>query len=346
MRTNIKKSYKCNNSWYPVKTTEVFDAYWYFAAERQEIFFQRMLGLEQPWTNDEILSTYKFTNAYRASDRVSQYLIKNVIYSGNYNEEDLLFRILLFKIFNKISTWEILQNKLGEISYKKYSFDTYNQILSETIEKQSIYSAAYIMPSGGNCFGYNKKHQNNLKMLEAIMKPKSVKQILDAKTMQDVFLMLREFPMLGDFLAFQYAIDINYSELTNFSEMSFVVPGPGAYSGIQKCFSDFGGLNEVDLICLVAEKQEEEFAKRGISFKTLGGRKLQLIDCQNLFCEIDKYSRVAYPDIKSKQARTKIKQKYKCNTQPIDFFFPPKWDINFTLNKNNLGDLVYEKQFV
>ena len=344
MKTNIKKKLK-RDSWFPVKTTEVFDAYWYFAAERQEIFSKKMSGLQQPWTNDEILSTYKFTNAYRASDRVSQYLIKNVIYSDNYNEEDLLFRILLFKIFNKISTWEILENKLGEISYKTYDFDAYSQILSETIQKQSIYSAAYIMPSGGNCFGYNKKHQNNLKMLEKIMGTNSIKQILSAQKMQDVFLILREFPMLGDFLAFQYAIDINYSELINFSEMSFVVPGPGAYSGIQKCFSDFGGLNEVDLICLMAEKQEEEFAKRGIEFKTLGGRKLQLIDCQNLFCEIDKYSRVAYPDIKSKQARIKIKQKYKCNAQPIDLFYPPKWNINVTLNHNKTGDSIYEKQF-
>ena len=96
-------------------------------------------------------------------------------------------------------------------------------------------------------------------------------------------------------------------------------------------FSDYGGLNEVDLIRLVAERQEEEFSKRGLKFKTLGGRKLQLIDCQNLFCEIDKYSRVAFPYIKSKQARLRIKQKYKINPQKINFYFPPKWNINAKL---------------
>lgn len=331
MKIKYKDKYNID-SWYPVKTTEVFDAYWYFAAERQEIFFKKFYNEKQPWTHDEILNTYKFTNAYRASDRVSQYLIRNVIYSNKYNEEDLLFRILLFKIFNKIDTWEILQDKLGEILYKTYSFETYDKILQETMKKKSIYSAAYIMPSGCNCFGYHKKHQNNLKMLEEIISPKSLIKIVKAKSLQQVFTHLREFPMLGDFLAFQYAIDINYSELTNFSEMSFVVPGPGAYSGIQKCFSDFGGLNEVDLIYLVAERQDEEFKKRGIKFRTLGGRQLQLIDCQNLFCEIDKYSRVAFPNVKSKQARTRIKQKYKCNSSKIDFYFPPKWNIN-----DNLG---------
>lgn len=323
--------YKSNNkidSWFPIKTTEVFDAYWHFAAERQEIFFKKFHNQTPPWTSDKILSTYKFTNAYRATDRVSQYLIKNVIYGDSFNEEDLLFRILLFKIFNKIDTWEILEKILGKISYKSYKFDEYDKVLQEIMKKKSIYSAAYIMPSGGNCFGFNKKHQNNLKMLEEIMKPQSLKKILRAKSLQEVFIHLRNFPMLGDFLAFQYAIDINYSELTNFSEMSFVVPGPGAYSGIQKCFSDYGGLNEIDLIRIVAERQEEEFSKRGLKFKTLGGRKLQLIDCQNLFCEIDKYSRVAFPHIKSKQARLRIKQKYKMNLQKINYYFPPKWNIN------------------
>lgn len=41
---------------------------------------------------------------------------------------------------------------------------------------------------------------------------------------------------MGKFLAFQYAIDINYSELCDFSEMDYVVAGPGAHSGISKIF--------------------------------------------------------------------------------------------------------------
>ena len=48
--------------------------------------------------------------------------------------------------------------------------------------------------------------------------------------------------MMGDFLAFQYVIDLNYSPLINFSEMDFVVPGPGARSGFRKCFESYGGL--------------------------------------------------------------------------------------------------------
>ena len=66
----------------PAKPTVVYDTFWRFAAERQEVFFRRLGGSSPPWTKDPILDRFKFTNAYRASDRVSQYLIRNVIYQA------------------------------------------------------------------------------------------------------------------------------------------------------------------------------------------------------------------------------------------------------------------------
>jgi len=45
---------------------------------------------------------------------VSQYLIKRVIYSGTYDERDTVFRILLFKLFNKTETWKLLEKSLRQ----------------------------------------------------------------------------------------------------------------------------------------------------------------------------------------------------------------------------------------
>jgi hypothetical protein len=64
----------------PAKTTAVYDSYWKFAALRQEAFFKRITGQPYPWSKDAIINRFRFTNVYRASDRVSQYLIKHVIY--------------------------------------------------------------------------------------------------------------------------------------------------------------------------------------------------------------------------------------------------------------------------
>lgn len=315
----------------PVKPTIVYDTYWKFAAERQEIFFNRLNRINHPWTSDPVLMKYKFTNTYRATDRVSQYLIKNVIYGvDNQLAEEVFFRIILFKLFNKIETWKLLSEEIGPPSYQNYTFEEYDRILTKAMsDAHRIFSGAYIMPSGSKTLGHKRKHRNCLKLLETMMSDKVPFKLTQLKRMQDAFELIRSYPMMGDFLAYQFITDINYSELTNFSEMEFVVPGPGAKSGLRKCFTDFGGLNEEELIKLITDNQEQEFERLGLQFQTLWGRGLQLIDCQNIFCEVDKYSRIVHPEIlTAKNNRTRIKQLFRPNMEKINYWFPPKWEIN------------------
>jgi hypothetical protein len=315
----------------PAKSTVVLDSYWTFAAERQEIFFRRLQGLRRPWTHDPILEVHKFTNAYRASDRVSQYLIRHVIYRQDLpqSEEEVCFRILLFKLFNKIETWELLEAAFGKITLEDYGFKRYDGILTRALEKgQRIYSAAYIMPPGGSAFGHSAKHQNHLRLIELMMRDELPQKLAGMKKMQQAFELLRSYPTIGDFLAYQFVTDINYSEITNFTEMEFVMPGPGALDGIRKCFSSLGGLNEPEIIRLMADIQADEFARLGLEFRPLFGRPLQLIDCQNLFCETDKYARIAHPEFVGRTGRSRIKQKFAPTPEPIALWYPPKWGLN------------------
>ncbi|MGH9352992.1 MAG: nucleotide kinase domain-containing protein [Terriglobia bacterium] len=313
----------------PAKPTIVYNTYWRFATERQEIFFKRWKGSPPPWTSDRILSQYKFTNTYRASDRVSQFLIKEVIYSGDQSEEEVFFRTILFKLFNKIETWQLLRNTFGAVTYKEFDLKLYDTVLSKaSAAGEAIYSGAYIMPSGSSAFGTTRKHRAHLKLLKQLMDDEVALRIAGSKSMRDAFTLLRSYPMIGDFLAYQYVTDVNYSTLTDFSEMEFVIPGPGAKGGISKCFESLGGLTEADLIRVIADRQVAEFERLGIEFKSLWGRPLQLIDCQNLFCEVDKYARVHHPDITGKSARTRIKQKFRATPEAIDYWYPPKWGLN------------------
>jgi hypothetical protein len=122
--------------------------------------------------------------------------------------------------------------------------------------------------------------------------------------------------------------DLNYSNMLNFSEMDFVVAGPGAKDGISKCFTTTDELAAADLIRLMADRQAEEFDRLGLNFRSLWGRPLQLIDCQNLFCEVSKYARLAHPEIPGISGRTRIKQKFTRNSEVIHYWFPPKWGLN------------------
>lgn len=313
----------------PAKPTVVYDTFWRFAAERQAVFFRRFRGERPPWTSDPLIQQYKFTNTYRASDRVSQYLIRNVIYVGEQTINEVFFRTILFKIFNRIDTWRLLERELGTISYAGYSFDKYASILNQAMKKGSrIYSAAYIMPSGGPCCGFDRKHQMHLNLLEKMMRDNLPSRLAEASRMSDAFELLRSYPTIGDFLAYQYVTDVNYSTVTDFDEMSFTVAGPGARDGIRKCFSDLGGLNESEIIKLVADRQEIEFRRLGLDFESLWGRRLQLIDCQNIFCEVDKYARIVHPEVSGITGRTRIKQKFRQNLDPLEYWYPPKWHIN------------------
>ena len=315
----------------PARASEVYESYWRFAAERQAVFFRRVLGEKQPWTVNPVLAIYKFTNAYRASDRVSQYLIRHVIYRDDLPKSppEVFFRIMLFKIFNKIETWKLFERAFGPITFEDYHFDAYDAVLAGARQAgRRIYSAAYIMPPGRRAFGRSAKHQNHLLLLERMMADRLAERLAQTRTMQEGFEKLRAYPTIGDFLAYQFITDINYSELTEFSEMDFVVPGPGARDGLRKCFVDPGGLNEPELIRLMADLQEREFERLGLHFQSLWGCRLQLIDCQNLFCEVDKYARVVHPLVAGRTGRVRIKQKFVPTSEPIELFYPPKWKLN------------------
>lgn len=314
----------------PARVTPVYDGYWQFAAERQRIFFRRLHGEAYPWTRDRVLSRYKFTNAYRASDRTSQHLIRHVIYRDDLpgSAREVFFRIIVFKLFNRIETWNLLEQALGAITAEDYRFQHYDSVLMQAMSAgRRIYSAAYIMPPGSS-FGRPKKHQNHLLLVERMLKDELPERLAETRTMQEGFDRLRTYPIVGDFLAYQLITDINYSEITDFNEMDFVVPGPGARDGLAKCFADPGGLNEPELIRFMAERQEREFQRLGVDFLTLWGRRLQLVDCQNLFCEIGKYARVAFPQVPGRSNRKRIKQKFVPTFTPMELFYPPKWKLN------------------
>jgi alpha-glutamyl/putrescinyl thymine pyrophosphorylase clade 1 len=253
----------------------------------------------------------------------------------------MVFRILLFKIFNKIETWQLLEQKLGHLAFCSYSFSRYDEVLSDAMSKgKRIYSAAYIMPPGGTTFGQKFKHQNHLKLLELMMKDELPARLANCRSMQEGFELLLSYPTIGDFLAYQYITDINYSPVTDFSEMDFVVPGPGARDGLRKCFIDTGGLTDPELIRLVADRQEKEFERLNLEFPSLWGRRLQLIDCQNLFCEVDKFARVAHPDIVGLTGRSRIKQKFSANSSHIEHWYPPKWNINNSVESGQIPNEV------
>lgn len=310
----------------PVPRREVFDAYWTFAAERQHIYLSRLAGVRAPWSENPILARFKFCNAYRAADRVSQYLIREVVYDNReVDPEDLLLRIVLFRLFSRPETWELLEAG-GGVDCRALASGHLGEILDRAVARgERLYTGAFIL-CANRAYGHPRKHQNHLALVTEMSRPGGLgAAVARAGSIGDLYEALRAYPLIGPFMAYQLAIDINYSELCDFDESEAAVAGPGALRGIAKCFSDRAGLDPEQIILWMTERQDIEFKRLGIDFPGLFGRPLQAIDIQNLFCEIDKYSRVAFPELKSNRSRIKTRFRPSGSLPPP--FFPPKWRL-------------------
>jgi hypothetical protein len=309
--------------------TRVYDTYWHFAAERLAMYYRRLSNSGGPSTSDPILRTFRFTNVYRVADRVSQYLIREVQYRPDRSQtaHELFFRTILFKLFNRIDTWEALEQAIGPVVWDNIDLDVVNSTLDQLLARgRSIYSAAYIMPSPP--FGHTRKHTNHLALLARMMQDRVPDRVRQAPNLKTIYETILTYPGLGPFLAFQYTIDLNYSSMLDFDEGEFVIAGPGARDGIAKCFANPGQRSAEEIIYWVSERQEDEFTTRGLEFTGLFGRRLHPIDCQNLFCEISKYARAAYPGVAGIANRRRIKQSYRPNPRPMpEPMFPPRWRI-------------------
>lgn len=305
----------------------VFESFWRFATERHAIYERRLAGLPAPWTDDPVLGEYRFTNAFRASDRVSQYLIRDVIYSdAGAPAEEVVFRVVLFRLFNKIDTWELLAGEVGPPLLGSFDPLAASQLLARArSEGRRIYSSAYIIPPRPGWPA--PKHAGHLRLAVDLVEDGLAQRIESTADLGELFRLLRAVPGLGDFLAYQLAVDLCYSSVVEHDENEFVVAGPGALDGLSKVFPGMDRGQAAEVIRALTEDQERWFEHFGLEFSGLFGRRLHLIDVQNLFCEISKYARVAHPEVAGMAGRTRIKQIFRPLGALPEPFFPPKWGL-------------------
>lgn len=151
---------------------------------------------------------------------------------------------------------------------------------------------------------------NHLALLNKMFNEDKIQnKIVKCKTMEEAFNIIKSYPLIGNFMAYQLVTDINYSEVVNWKEDEFTVAGPGSLRGIKKCFIDKGKMSNEDIIKYMYEHQDEEFNRLGLDFKRIGNRPLQLISWPKYICELDKYCRQALPELKSNRNKNK-KQLY------------------------------------
>jgi len=306
--------------------TPVWDSLWRLAAERQEIFFRRLRGEPPPWTADPVLLRHRFTNAYRAADRTSQHLIREVVGRGSESDDDALFRALLYKQFNKPATWEGLRARVGEPRLQTYRRAEYDAALDDMLaEGASLWHGAYMTPNQVSRLGFADCRDLQLTLVESMVGDGLAARLASAGTMDEAARALREYQTVGEFLSYQWAADLGYAGLVRAEEDSGTPCGPGSRDAAKKCG---WATATVGLVRLIVAAQEDEPRRLGLRLRTLFGRRLSAVDAEHLLCEAGKYAREAHPEHAGRLGRPNIKQRYRPSREPLPRpSFPEAWGL-------------------
>lgn len=223
--------------------------------ERQEIWEKRHFWkAPAPWTEDPILRDYKFTNVYRELDRNSQWEINNIIKNPSLSKLDLVWQIMLFRIFNRPEFFEWIKQEEEKhfgrpfastlLPYRDYDQESFAQYIYKFRETgENPFTNAYLVNSRAcpgvtrdQCYGEHiipTVHANVERLYKVMITSKSPQEIID---------FLVQLPGVANFVAYEFYVSFCYVEkytgrkLFKWNENSWTNVGPGASLGLRLLF--------------------------------------------------------------------------------------------------------------
>ena len=287
------------------------DRYCYWQTERESIRIKKESDvLPSPWTDDPILQEFKFCQVFREDDRTTRWF-RNHIREPMRNEEDVLMATIIFRWFNLIETGRTLidHDLLRKWNRKKAIYE---------ITKQPKWiTGAYIIktPNGmDKVTGVAECISHIWKARESILSRLHEKLAKGESSLEDTWLILRDYPYMGPFMAYEVVTDLRHTYLLENANdiMTWANAGPGAMRGLNRLTG-----RELDYSrkshpwCEEMQDLFEQVKKilaPSIIFRN--GANYEMREIEGGLCEFDKYSRIY-----KKEGRTR--SVYKHNNLPI-----------------------------
>lgn len=277
----------------PVFDPEVLEIFKYYVAERYKMHILKDVEQQPfPWTEDKILSMYRFTNVRREHDKNSKYLIKMMKEHGNKLTFNMLCNIVLFRLFNKIETMEYLG---GWVDFFNYNPALVRAQLQEPPVGYVYFTNAYL--SSGMKKEFNKYFPEETMRVMNI--PNVVEHfsndlyqgVFSAESPQEVIDAFKAINGIHDFLAYQIFVDLTYLDDFPWSENEFVVSGPGCELGLDYLFKDKGGLNYDELLFWLRDNCPitREWCMKHMIDLPEDDRYMNVMSLENCMCELGKY---------------------------------------------------------
>lgn len=277
----------------PVFNPEVLEIFKYYVAERYNMHLLKDIqGKQFPWTQDIILSMYRFTNIRREQDKNSKYLLDMMKDHGNKMTPNMICNIILFRLFNKIETSQLLGDW---VDFNNYDQEKVRQQLSNAPEGYRYFTNAYL--SSGMKKEFNKYFPDESMRVMNIPNtlrrfgPKVYCAIKAAKSPQEVIDAFKSIKGISDFLAYQLFVDLTYLDDFPWSENEFVMSGPGCALGLSYLFEDNGGLTDEELLFWLRDNCPitREWCMEHMTDLPPEDRCMNVMSLENCMCELGKY---------------------------------------------------------
>lgn len=274
-----------------VKKLTPLDRCLYFITERESIRLKKEAGKPQPFTDDSILSTYRFCNVNRENDRVTKWITSNWREPYQFHS-NVWFAIIVSRLLN-------LPETLAELGYvSTWKPDKFLNLLNKRKDRgENVFNGAYIVSTNG--MKMSKLEYLAERVLTPIWEDRD-KLALKPMLLSEYHKLLMQYDGLGSFIAAQVVADLKYIAPLNKSKdwWTFAASGPGSRRGLNRLLG-----REVNAPWKEAEWHKnllEVKAKLDPALKAYN-IELHAQDLQNCCCESDKYFRALLNEGQPKQ---------------------------------------------
>lgn len=304
-----------------------------FITRRYTIHLRKdVLRKEPPWTKDQVLREYRFTNVRREHDRETKWLIRNIAANDRLCYEDKLLNCVLFRLYNKHETAELLSMPIE--FYGKYNGEWdpewYRSLFEAALvedSKRVFFTGAFITGGLKRALKWylpkdDPKNSMEMRMLwfmKTLIDQDAVGAIESCKNQEEVFTVLSGFNGAGDFLAYQMFVDMTYIKEFPFSENEFTIAGPGCRMGLDYLFENRDGMSYEECLFWLRDNLgglfRDNLGKDWDPKKLFWDlpeedRCLNVMSLENCFCELSKY-------IRAKAGTGRPRQKYRPSKEAL-----------------------------
>jgi alpha-glutamyl/putrescinyl thymine pyrophosphorylase clade 1 len=271
-----------------VKKLSPFDLLVYWIKERESIRLKREAGEPRPWTDDEILNTYRFCNVRRMDDAVSKWLYDNW-YHPYFNHSNMLYAIALARFINKPESLELIT----PLVFRDKGAPSWERIKTKLRKHRDTGNTVF------NC-AYMVRGNDGIDKIECVVdyyvKPmKKILKKLDTYSMENTHRIIHSSFGMGSFMAGQIVADARWAIAGLWYDRCQWAPiGPGSSRGMRRLHSEplKPLMNQEDFIGRLQRLMEELRPELPKSYMYV----LEAHDYQNCLCEYDKYCRVLNGD--------------------------------------------------